>query len=216
MVENIIRVRIPMERIGVLIGASGEAKAAIERRFRTKIEVEGRTGDVEIIPDSENPDPVAPLRARDTVVAIGRGFSPESAFRLFNEEINLGVIDLRDIFGRSDSDISRVKGRIIGVKGKARRLIEELSGANICVYGHTVAIIGGQGQFDTAKEAVERLIRGDLHKNVYDFLQKKRRELKLKEIELWQAPEQFSETPNSSKGKGKEKRRLSGTSRGNP
>lgn len=197
MAENIIRIRIPLERVGVLIGTSGRVKTAIERKFHVKIEVEGKTGNVWITSNLESSDPVALFRARDVIMAIGRGFSPEKAFRLFNEEDNLGVIDLRDIFGKSDSDISRVKGRIIGRKGKARRHIEELSGANICVYGHTVAIIGDQSQFDAAKEAIERLIRGDQHKSAYDFLQRKRRELKLKEIELWQAPSQFSKTPKN-------------------
>jgi len=127
-------------------------------------------------------------------MAIGRGFSPEKAFRLFSEDTILGVIDLREVFGKSESDISRVKGRLIGRGGKTRRLMEELSGASICVYGHTVALIGAQSQFDVAKEAIERLIRGDQHKSVYDFLQRKRSELRLKEAELWQGSNQFGET----------------------
>jgi rRNA processing protein Krr1/Pno1 len=55
-----------------------------------------------------------------------------------------------------------------------------------------VAIIGDRGQFIVAKEAIERLIRGDQHRSVYDFLQRKRRELKLMETELWQDSDQFS------------------------
>ncbi|MBS7621647.1 hypothetical protein KEJ32_06015, partial [Candidatus Bathyarchaeota archaeon] len=66
------------------------------------------------------------------VTAIGRGFSPEHAFKLIqDEEAVLDIIDLRIIFGKSESDIRRVKGRIIGMDGKTRRLIEELTDTNI-------------------------------------------------------------------------------------
>ena len=192
MANNIMRTRIPLERIGVLIGTSGKIKTTIENKYDVNIDVEGRAGEVSITLNSASSDPVGLFRARDIVLAIGRGFSPERAFKLFNEEATLIMIDLREIFGKSDSAISRVKGRIIGRNGKARRLIEELSGASICVYGHSVAIIGDQGQFVVAKEAIERLIRGDQHRSVFDFLQRKRRELRLMEAEIWQETDQFS------------------------
>jgi len=194
MSSNILRLRIPLERIGVLIGTSGRVKGTLEKKFDVTIDVEGRDGNVSITLNSTSADPVGLFRARDVILAIGRGFSPERAFKLFNEEAALGVIDLREIFGKSESDISRVKGRIIGRNGKARRLIEELSGASICVYGHTVALIGGPGQFDVAKEAVDRLIRGEQHKSVYDFLQTKRRDLRLQEAEIWREPPPFDHT----------------------
>jgi ribosomal RNA assembly protein len=196
MINNIMRTRIPLERIGVLIGTSGKVKTTIEKKFDVNIDVEGSDGDVSITLNSTSADPVGLFRARDIILAIGRGFSPERAFKLFNEEAALGVIDLREIFGKSDSDISRVKGRIIGRNGKARRLIEELSGASICVYGHTVAIIGDPGQFAVAKEAIDRLIRGEQHKSVYAFLQAKRRDLRLQEAEIWRTPNPFDNPLN--------------------
>jgi ribosomal RNA assembly protein len=196
MANNIMRVRIPLERIGVLIGTSGSIKTTIENKFEVNIDVEGNAEEVSITLNSTSTDPVGLFRARDIILAIGRGFSPERAFKLFNEEVTLVVIDLREIFGKSDSDISRVKGRIIGRNGKARRLIEEMSGASICVYGHSVAIIGNQGQFVIAKEAIERLIRGDQHRSVYDFLQRKRRELRLQEAEIWQVSPSFRKPLN--------------------
>jgi len=102
----------------------------------------------------------------------------------------LEVIDLRDIFGRSPSDITRIKGRIIGREGKTRRTIEEMSGAFLSVYGHTVSIIGNADEVDIAREAVRLLIKGNQHRTVYKFLQRKRHELKMKSLELWE-----TETP---------------------
>jgi ribosomal RNA assembly protein len=63
----------------------------------------------------------------------------------------LDIIDLRTIFGRSESDIRRVKGRIIGMDGKTRRIIEELTDTHIAVYGHTVGIIGKIEQCPSGK-----------------------------------------------------------------
>jgi ribosomal RNA assembly protein len=82
--------------------------------------------------------------------------------------------------------MKRLKGRVIGKEGKTRRIIEELTEANVSVYGHTISIIGRRDQVYTAKEAVRMLIRGSLHRSVYRYLHRKRRELKKKKMELWE------------------------------
>jgi ribosomal RNA assembly protein len=134
-------------------------------------------------------DPSALFRVKDVITAIGRGFSPEHAFRLMRDEDTiLDVIDLRLVFGRSDSDIKRVKGRIIGMEGKTRRIIEELTDANVAIYGHTIGIIGNFDQAQVAREAIQMLINGSMHSVVYRFLNRKRRELKKKMLEIWEKP----------------------------
>ena len=184
--ENAIHIKIPLQRVGVLIGPSGTTKKTIENRLSVLLDIDGESGSVWITPQNTNNDPFALFRTRDIVLAIGRGFVPDKAFRLFHDEVYLGVIDLRDIFGKSDSDISRVKSRVIGKKGRTRQQIEELSGTVLSIYGHTIMMIGNQSQVDVAREAVQRFIRGDQHKSVYEFLQRKRRELKFEETKLWQ------------------------------
>ena len=98
----------------------------------------------------------------------------------------LTIIDLREIFGRSKSDIRRVKGRIIGKEGKTRRIIEECTETSISVYGHTVSIIGDVEQSEIAREAISMLVKGSQHATVYRFLQRKRHELKRRKLELWE------------------------------
>ena len=183
-----LHVRIPMERVGVLIGPNGSVKREIEETLGVRLAIDSRTGDVEIELAEDNPDPSNLLRARDVVLAIGRGFSPERAFRLLrDEDAMLRIIDLREIFGRSKSDITRVKGRIIGREGKTRRIIEELTGAYVSVYGHTVAIIGGMEQVQVAEEAIQMLIEGRMHSTVYRYLHRKKREMKRRRaLELWE------------------------------
>jgi ribosomal RNA assembly protein len=180
-------IKIPGERIGVLVGPEGHVKAAIEKKLSVSLNVDSESGNVQIILSPNADDPTVLFRAREVVTAIGRGFSPEHAFRLLNDdETVLEVIDLRETVGRSQSDLKRLKGRVIGKEGKTRRIIEELSEANISVYGHTISIIGQADQAAIAREAVQMLIRGSLHGTVYRFLHKKRRELKKKRLELWE------------------------------
>jgi len=182
-------VRIPKERVGCLVGPEGKVKQHIEQKLTVQLQVESEGGEVTIILAETATDPSLLLRAKDVVTAIGRGFSPEHAFRLIrDEDAVMDIIDLRAIFGRSESDISRVKGRIIGMNGKTRRIIEELTDANVVIYGHTVGIIGTFEQAEIARNAVQMIIDGSQHHNVYKFLQRKRSELKKQMLDLWEKP----------------------------
>jgi len=180
-------IKIPGDRIGALVGPEGKVKAAIERKLTVGLEVDSQNGTVQITLSSNAEDPTVLFRAKEVVTAIGRGFAPNHAFRLLDDdEVIFEVIDLRETVGRSQSDLKRLKGRVIGKEGKTRRIIEELSGANISVYGHTISIIGYAEQASIAREAVRMLLGGSLHGTVYRFLHKKRRELKKERLQLWE------------------------------
>jgi ribosomal RNA assembly protein len=181
-------VRIPKDRVGTLVGPEGKTKQYIENKLQVKLEVETE-GSVTITLLENATDPSMLLKAKDVVTAIGRGFVPETAFRLIrNEDDIYDMIDLRLIFGRSESDIKRIKGRIIGTEGKTRRLIEELTDADVVVYGHTVGIIGSYEEADAARNAVQMIVDGCEHHTVYSYLQKKRSELKKEKMQLWEKP----------------------------
>jgi len=184
-------IRIPRERVGVLIGPNGLVKEQIEKALGVKLQIDSSTGDVSIELKTENNDPSKLFRAKDVVAAIGRGFSPEKAFRLLeNENMILEMIDLRQIFGKSESDIRRIRGRIIGRDGKTRKIIEELTETCISVYGHTVGIIGDFEKTQIARGAIDMLIKGAMHGTVYRYLHRKRREIKKQMLELWEKPEE--------------------------
>jgi ribosomal RNA assembly protein len=182
-------VRIPKERVGVLVGPEGKVKQRIEEKFMVELKIESGSGGVTIMLSERARDPSLLFKAKDTVTAIGRGFSPEHAFRLLrNEDEIFDFIDLRLVFGRSESDIKRVKGRVIGANGKTRKLIEELTGASMVVYGHTIGFIGTFERVDIARNAVQMLIDGSQHNTFYRYLQKKRSEFKKQRLELWEKP----------------------------
>jgi len=184
-------VKIPKDRIGALIGPEGRVKERIEKQLGIEISVDSETGDVTLTLSPNVEDPSLLFRAKEVVTAIGRGFAPDRAFRLIrDEDALLEVIDLREIFGRSLSELERIKGRIIGQEGKTRRIIEELTDAEVSVYGHTISIIADADEMDIAREAIQMLLKGRQHSSVYRFLHRKRRELKKKKLELWEKPPQ--------------------------
>jgi ribosomal RNA assembly protein len=151
--------------------------------------VQSENGVVEIFPTEGSDDPTTILRARDVVIAIARGFSPQRALRLIDDDIVIDTIDLRENFGRNERDIARLKGRVIGREGKIRRLIEEMTNVQVSVYGHTIAMLGDFETVTAAREAIELLLKGKQHFTVYKLLRKIKRESKKREsLELWQKP----------------------------
>jgi ribosomal RNA assembly protein len=172
--------RLPKERIGVAIGPKGEVKQEIERRTSTQLTLDSETGEVRIEPGE---DPLGALKAREVIHAIARGFSSERAFRLFQDDQLLEIIDIRDFSGTSERALVRLKGRAIGERGKTRQILEETTGAHVSIYGKTIAIIGTAEQLAVARGAIQILLEGAKHSSVYRFLERKRREMKRKFIE---------------------------------
>lgn len=171
-------IKIPRERIGVLIGKSGAVKAEIEQRTGVRIEVDSEEGDV-TVDYSKAEDPSIVLPVMDFVSAVGRGFSPEKAMMVLEDDWYLEVIDIREYVGKKPAHIARMRARVIGTKGKTRRLFEELTGAYMSVYGNTIAIIGDTLQLDIARRALDMLLSGSEHSAVYKFLESKRAEIKI-------------------------------------
>jgi ribosomal RNA assembly protein len=179
-------VRVPKERVGVIIGKSGEQKKELEELLKVKLGVNSETGEVLVMAEAADLEEVDPFKAMEVVDAIGKGFSPERARRLLKEGEIFTVIDLRESIGKSKSSLERIKGRIIGEQGKARRVIEELTGASISVYGHYVAIISDETHSKLASDAIASLAGGSEHRTVYNTLQKARSKEKLDRLKLWE------------------------------
>jgi ribosomal RNA assembly protein len=176
MAEFSYELKIPKERIAVLIGKNGEVKKSLESETNIVIKVDSKEGDIFIYGE----DALGLYTAREVVRAIGKGFNPEVARLLLKQDYVFEIINLTEFTGKSRNTLIRLKGRVIGNEGKSRRLIEELSETYISVYGKFIGIIGLPESILIAKKAVEALLRGSTHANVYKWLEKKRREMKRK------------------------------------
>lgn len=154
--------RIPDERVPVLIGSDGETLDEITGMINADIRVD----DAEVEIDG---DPLEELRAFNIVKAIGRGFEPDRALRLLEDNSDLCVIDVTE-FTDTDSGKQRLKGRVIGHDGETRAKLEHDTDTEIAVYGKTVSILGKVPNVEVAREAVRMLLQGRSHATVYAYL----------------------------------------------
>ena len=164
--------KIPKERVAVLIGKKGEAKKQIELALKIHIDVDSKEGDVVITGE----DALNVYTAREIIRAIGRGFNPDIAQQLLKVDFGFDLININE-YAKTKKDMERLKGRVIGQEGKSRATLEELTGTNICVYGKTVGIIGPFDSIVVARRAIESLLSGSLHSGVYRWIEKRKKEL---------------------------------------
>ncbi len=157
-------IRIPEERIPILIGRSGSVKKRIEKSTHTEIEV---SDTVKITGD----DPIGLLNAKDMVTAIGRGFSPNEVRRLAEDDCELHVISLH---GESLKKRIRMLGRVIGNDGRTKKIIENETGASIAVKGKTLSVIGKPEEMKPAEEALGELLDGKTHAHAYSMMRRRK------------------------------------------
>ncbi len=161
-------IRIPDDRIGVLIGPNGEVKRRIIKETKTSVIIDSASGEVVVEGEGEGY-----FKATDIVKAIGRGFSPQRAFTLLKKDFLLKIIHIPDFVGGNASAQKAKRGRIIGKEGLARKEIEKKTNSQISVFGKTVAIIANIQDIENAEEAVELLLKGSTHETLEHFLENK-------------------------------------------
>ncbi|MFH1424982.1 MAG: KH domain-containing protein [archaeon] len=164
-------VKIPAERIEVLLANKEKIKREIEKGTNTELEIDEEACDVEIIETERMEDPLAVWKARDIVKAIGRGFEPEIAMMLLDENNVLKVIDLKAFVGKSKNAAIRIKGRVIGREGKSKKKISEITDTEMVVYSKTVAIIGKMEYVEIAARAVDMLASGSMHGSAFKMVE---------------------------------------------
>lgn len=178
MIEYSYELKVPKNRVAVIIGKEGSIKKDIEESTKTKLTIDSKEGDIFV----SGEDALGLYTAREIIKAIGRGFNPDIAKLLLKPDYIFEIVDLSEYVGKSKEAMLRLKGRVIGKEGKSRRLIEELTECNISVFGKTISIIGLPETAASARQAVESLLRGSTHANVYKWLERRRREMKRRAI----------------------------------
>ena len=165
--------KIPVERVAVLVGVKGSVKRKIQSTLNVKIQINSKEGDIFISGD----DNLNLMIAQDIIKAVGRGFNPKIAMQLLNDDYIFELIDISD-YAKTQKDIIRLRGRAIGQNGKCRKLLSKMLSVDICVYGKTAGIIGGYEDVDIAKRAMDKLLKGSTHGKVYTFVQKEKKNLR--------------------------------------
>lgn len=159
-------IKIPKERIAVLVGTKGIEKRRLQKKMNVKIEVDSVEGDVLILGEES----VNVYNMKQVIKAIGRGFNPEIAEWLLKDDYAMEIIDIMDYCRKSKNDLVRVRARLIGTQGKARKSIEAMTKTRIVVYGKTVCIIGPYERVDITRQAIVNLLNGAPHSHVYKYI----------------------------------------------
>ncbi|MDA1196395.1 MAG: KH domain-containing protein [Nanoarchaeota archaeon] len=178
MEEFMYELRIPKDRIAVVIGKEGVTKNHIEKYTKTKIDIDSKEGEIILT----GKDALGLYSAREVVTSIGRGFNPDVALLLLKPDYVYDTINMADYVGNSKDHLQRIRGRVIGREGKSRQLIEELTETYVVVYGKTVGIIGLADYVPVARAAVDMLLGGSPHVNVFKMMERKRRDLKREQL----------------------------------
>jgi ribosomal RNA assembly protein len=172
--------KIPMNRVGAFIGHKGENKKNLEEKSGLKIDIDSKTGEIKI-EDNEESDPLMILKMENIIKAIGRGFSPENANILFDDEADFFIFNLYDYVGKRENHVRRLKSRIIGREGKTKHVLEELTNSRISVYGHTISIISDIMRMNILKKSIDMLLTGSKQATVYRFVEAQMKELRQSE-----------------------------------
>jgi len=149
----------------------------IEKALQVKIDV------VEDGVEIEGKDGISEYLAEKVLEAIDLGFTAHQALQLRNEDFMFEKLNIKD-YARA-SRLHTIKGRLIGKKGRAKGVMEELADCSIAIKDYNIGIIGKTADVDSAIHAIKDLIMGLPHAKVYAFLEKSRklRRQKLEEEE---------------------------------
>lgn len=176
--------KVPLARVGAVIGPKGKTKRKLEQLSECKFVIESAEGIIEIV-EQNMKDPLKGLQLISAVRAIGRGFNPEKAYKLLEMDYYLEVVDIRDYVGRSKKRLGIIRGRLIGREGKTRRIIEEMTGCDLAIQGHTVSVISDLEGLEASKVAVSMVLAGSEHGSVYKYLEGFRRRNRWIYTTLW-------------------------------
>jgi ribosomal RNA assembly protein len=169
-------VKVPKERVAVIIGEKGAKKRELEEHLAVRLDIDSEEGEVRL----RGEDSVKLFSAQDVIKAIARGFNPDIALQLLKTDYVLEVLTITD-YAKSKDQMARLKGRVIGEAGKARKTVEDLAGVSVSVYGKTVAVIGEAVAVDAAKRGIDMLLTGAPHATVFRVLERWRRDQRRKD-----------------------------------
>lgn len=135
----------------------------LESALQVKIENRGKEIYIEGTPIKE-------FTAEKIITALDFGFPYSDALELTGEDIIFEVINIKDY--TKSKNLSRVRARIIGAKGKTLKTISDLTKCAIEIKENKVGVIGDSEFIKNATDAITSLAKGTKQGNVYAYLEK--------------------------------------------
>jgi ribosomal RNA assembly protein len=146
-------------------------KRRLERELGVKVSNKGKN----VFVDGDADDEYLALQVLE---AVNIGFSVDVALKLKEEEgIILQRVHIKDITKRGDLD--RVRGRIIGSKGRTLATLKKLTNCDISLHDNEIGLIGDAERMDDSIQAVTSLVQGSKQGNVYARLERESKKKRL-------------------------------------
>ncbi len=154
----------------------------LEKNLNLKLRIENNN----LLIESKKEDSYSEYLSSKIIDAVSLGFELESAMQLMDINYNFIKIDIKNFV--RESRLKEAISRVIGSRGKTKKLISQLSECDIVIHEHIVAAIGPSDNIAVVQDALVSLIRGSKPSKVYSFLERQRarlRKLAEENIELF-------------------------------
>jgi len=164
----------------------------LEKKLKVKIILQGRLVTIDGEADDE-------YFAEKVLMALSMGFKTEEALLLLRDDFMYEEIKIKTVTQREN--IEQVRGLVIGREGRVLQTLMALTESYIILHDNTVAIIAPVEHFGNLEHAIESLIRGTKHANVYKFLEECRRRMKEDSLGIIEPKENYGKNEKLKKFK---------------
>ena len=139
-----------------------KSRAELEKKLSIKIKITGKN--VAIAGHALNE-----YEAELVFDAIRFGFSQKKARTLKDDDFIFKKVHIKSHTKRNLKDIL---SRLIGTKGRTRKIISELSHCDVLIKDGEVGIIGDVEDVENTEIAIVNIIKGSKQTNMYRYLEK--------------------------------------------
>ncbi len=118
------------------------------------------------------------------IKGLKAGFDIKKLLNILDNDWDILEIDLKLVFEKKINHIIRIKGRIIGEEGKILEELKKKTNADIIIKDKYIYILGDSVSLQSAYEGIKRIIKGEKHGTVFNYLDKYIKDLKNKDKEF--------------------------------
>lgn len=137
-------------------------KDELEKELKIDIEIDGKSAVI-------NESAIKEYEFSKIVDAINFGFTLKRALVLKENDMEFKIIHIKE---HTKRNLRVVKARLIGKKGKTKRVLADVSGCEIIIRETEIGIIGEVESVEDLEKAIISLIRGSKQSNIYQYLER--------------------------------------------
>jgi KH domain-containing protein len=138
-----------------------------KKKLEAKLDVKITNRGKEIFIDGKPEDEFI---AEKVIDSLNFGFPFTIAIAIKENDLEFEILNIKDY--TAQSNLERIRARIIGAKGKTLKTLTQLADCHFEIKDNRLGIIGNPENIKKAQEAAISIIKGSKQSNVYKFLEK--------------------------------------------